>query len=369
MHSSVRGDVLRTGNPGMQHSVRPFASRLLRWYRRHGRHALPWRQDINPYRVWVSEIMLQQTRLETVLPYYNDFMRYFPTLERLAAADLDEVLYLWSGLGYYARARNMHKTASILVREHDGRLPEDLKELMALPGIGRSTAGAILSLGYDIPAAILDGNVRRVLSRYHAITDSPGRLWALAEDHLPQTHAVDYSQALMDLGAMVCTKHAPSCLDCPLKKDCLARQYDVVAELPAPRSARPLPLRHGRFLLIRDHAGRVYLERRPPTGVWGGLWGLPECPEGHEPVGWASRLLGLPVRQTGCLPKFTHVFSHFKLCIEPVLLTADTTAATCIAEDRSCWLATVPDRRLGLAAPVSRLFAIMSRMDQEGGNK
>lgn len=361
--------ILRLGNLSVQHSTRQLPIRLLRWYRQHGRRALPWRQHTDPYRVWVSEIMLQQTRLETVLPYYKQFIRHFPTLECLATADLDEVLYLWSGLGYYARARNLYKTARILVSEYGARLPDNLHDLMTLPGVGRSTAGAILSLGYDIPAAILDGNVRRVLSRYHAIIDSPGQLWALAESHLPRIRAADYSQAIMDLGAMVCTKYAPRCLDCPLKKDCLARQYDIVAELPAPRPARQLPLRHKRFLLIRNPAGRVYLERHPPTGVWGGLWGPPECPEGHEPANWASRLLGLPVWQTGCLPKFTHAFSHFKLCIEPILLAADTTTATRIAEDRACWLAAVPNRRMGMPAPVSRLFAIISRMDQEGSDK
>ena len=356
----------------MSASRHKLAARLLQWYQHHGRHALPWRREADPYRVWVSEIMLQQTRVETVLPYYERFVHRFPTLKCLASARIDSVLHLWSGLGYYARARNLHKAARILVREHDARLPMTLVELIALPGIGRSTAGAILSLGHGIPAAILDGNVRRVLARYHAMKDCSDRdLWSLAESHLPRARAAAYSQAIMDLGATVCTRHAPRCADCPLSGDCLARQRGIVAELPAARPARKLPLRRTRFLLIRDPVGRLYLERRPPVGVWGGLWGPPECPQDQEPAEWASRQLGLPVRETGRLQEFTHAFSHFRLCIEPVLLKADTSAATRLAEEgqQALWVATTSSCRLGLASPVSRLFAIIGHMDQEGDGK
>ena len=332
-----------------------LAACLLPWFKQHGRR-LPWPRT--PYHTWVSEIMLQQTRVETVIPYYERFIHDFPTLGHLARASLDQVLHRWSGLGYYARARNLHKAAHIILHSY-GELPRSQAQLQALPGIGRSTAGAILALGYGIPGVVLDGNVRRVLVRYHAIRE-PGvtrRLWQLAESHLPSTHAADYTQALMDLGAGVC-KRMPRCMACPLHDDCQARQQGIQQQLPVPRPTRTLPLRHTRFLLIQDAQGQVYMERRPPAGLWGGLWSPPECPSDCEPAARATQHLGIPVRELARLPAFTHTFTHFRLHIEPVHLHAERTRLHRLADTNARWMS-LPPREVGLAAPVARLFAIM----------
>ncbi|HET8551115.1 MAG TPA: A/G-specific adenine glycosylase, partial [Gammaproteobacteria bacterium] len=262
-----------------------FAPRLLAWFASHGRHALPWQREPTPYRVWVSEIMLQQTQVATVIPYFKRFMARFPDLATLAAAPLDDVLALWSGLGYYARARNLHRAAQSAVAEYGGELPASLDELMAFPGIGRSTAGAILSLSRGQRHPILDGNVKRVLARFHAIAGWPGdkrvadRLWEFAESHTPVADCAAYTQAIMDFGATVCTRRNPACDICPMSANCeayaLGRQHDF----PAPRARRGYPERNVRVLVI-EAEGAVLLEKRPPTGIWGGLWSLPELPEG-----------------------------------------------------------------------------------------
>ena len=259
-----------------------FANRLLDWYEQHGRHDLPWQVRGDPYPVWVSEIMLQQTQVTTVIPYYDRFISQLPRLQDLADAQLDLVLHLWSGLGYYARARNMHKTAKIIADHHNGNFPEKIDELLALPGIGKSTAGAILaqSLGQRHP--ILDGNVKRVLTRYYCIDGWPGhretekRLWQLSDENTPSTNAAEYTQAIMDLGATVCKRSKPDCSICPLQNDCLALLSDEVNSYPRKRIKKELPVKTTTFLLLRNERGEIYLTQRPPAGSWGGLWCLPE---------------------------------------------------------------------------------------------
>ena len=246
-------------------SPKPFHRRLLHWFRHHGRHDLPWQSPRDAYRVWVSEIMLQQTQVATVIPYFERFMARFPDLASLASADLDQVLHLWTGLGYYARARNLHRAAGVIVAEHGGRFPTDFEAVLALPGIGRSTAGAILAQACDQRHAILDGNVRRVLARHRAIEGWPGQkaventLWALAEELTPAEDVADYTQAIMDLGATVCTRSQPRCAACPLAEDCQARAAGRQADFPGRRPRKALPERHTRMLLLRDAEGQVLL--------------------------------------------------------------------------------------------------------------
>ncbi len=337
--------------------VDPFAQRLLAWFDRHGRHDLPWQQQRTPYRVWVSEIMLQQTQVATVIPYFERFMQRFPELASLAAAELDEVLALWSGLGYYSRARNLHAAACQAMAMH-GALPETLDELMALPGIGRSTAGAILAQALDQRQPILDGNVKRVLARYHAVAGWPGRspvqkrLWELAEAHTPTRRVADYTQAIMDLGATVCGRR-PACESCPVADGCIANAEGSQADHPAPKPAKSLPQRRTIMLLLEDTEGRLLLERRPPTGVWGGLWSLPEAECGADPVAWCKTWLGLEVARLATLPARTHTFSHFRLAIEPVRLQVESTAGAAAVKDKAVrWCDRRELERLGLPAPV-----------------
>ncbi|MGH8446294.1 MAG: A/G-specific adenine glycosylase, partial [Solimonas sp.] len=255
--------------------MKPFAERLLAWFDVHGRHDLPWQHPRTPYRVWLSEIMLQQTQVATVIPYFARFLERFPDLRNLAAAPQDDVLALWAGLGYYARARNLHRCAQALVAEHGGEFPRNIEAVAELPGIGRSTAGAILAQAHGDRHAILDGNVRRVLARHAAIPGWPGQptvqkqLWREAEARLPHERLADYTQALMDLGASVCTSRNPKCLLCPLAGDCQARIAGTVAQYPGAKPSRERPTREATLLLVEDAQGRLLLERRPPTGLWG----------------------------------------------------------------------------------------------------
>lgn len=336
-----------------------FAERLLAWFDEHGRHDLPWQQDPTPYRVWVSEIMLQQTRVDTVISYYQRFMRRFADVEALARADIDEVLHLWTGLGYYARARNLHSTAVILCRDHAGRFPDSLEALTALPGIGRSTAGAILALGFNRRQPILDGNVKRVLTRVFAIDGWPGRtqvvnqLWSLADELTPDNRVADYTQAIMDLGATLCTRGNPACERCPLSGQCLARARGETARYPAPKPAKAKPVRQITFLLLENADGELLLQRRPPSGIWGGLWGFPEC---ADESGIAERLgaLGLRLQQQRRLAPLRHTFSHFHLHINPVHCAVTERSDTVADEDTLCWYS--GGQRLGLAAPVKKLI-------------
>ena len=311
--------------------------------------------------------MLQQTQVATVVRYFERFMARFPDLRTLAAAPLDDVLHHWSGLGYYARGRNLHRAAALVVERHDGEMPAELAALTALPGIGRSTAGAILALGHRRRAVILDGNVKRVLARFHAIEGWPGEsavarlLWAYAETHTPARDVGDYTQAMMDLGATVCLRARPRCDACPLAADCLARRDARSAELPARKPARRRPLRHTVFLLLRDNHGRVLLERRPPAGIWGGLWSFPECAPGSDVGAECRQRFGLaPRREPRALPGQRHGFTHFELGIAPLLLDVGPQPRRAMEGAETLWYNPLDPAPLGLAAPVARLIETLA---------
>ena len=339
-----------------------FADALLRWFDRDGRHDLPWQHPRTPYRTWVAEIMLQQTQVQTVIPYYARFLEALPTLPALAAADADRVLALWSGLGYYARARNLHRAAQVCVAEHGGELPVDFDALAALPGIGRSTAGAILAQAHGARFAILDGNVKRTLARVHGIDGWTGssavekRLWAIAEASLPDARLADYTQAIMDFGATLCTRHDPGCLLCPLQDGCVARREGRVDQLPQARPGKPLPERRTLMLLLRDDAGQVLLARRPPTGVWAGLWSLPETDDHDGARAFLAAHAPVDFDAGTALPLIEHVFSHYRLHIEPLAWRASPSAARVGDGDDVRWHPLDRLAEIGLPAPVRKLL-------------
>jgi A/G-specific adenine glycosylase len=335
-----------------------FSSRLLDWWDRHGRQDLPWQHPRTPYRVWVSEIMLQQTQVTTVIPYFERWMDDFPDIATLAAASQDDVLSHWSGLGYYARARNLHRAAQYCVQNHAGRLPAEAEELAALPGIGQSTANAIVSQSTDQPAAVLDGNVRRLLARHAAVEGWTGksgvqrRLWQEAEARLPEWRGADYTQAVMDLGAMVCKRTTPRCEACPVSDDCSALAQCRVAELPSPKPATKVSDRTVHMLILRDGEGRILLERRAPTGIWGGLWCLPE----GESADAVRASLGIAVSNSRALPRVEHRLSHLRMRIVPSLATADD-ARQVKCSPQLDWYDREQQQKLGLPKPVSDLLA------------
>jgi A/G-specific adenine glycosylase len=342
-------------------SERPISRRVLAWYDRHGRKTLPWKRKRDPYRIWVSEIMLQQTQVTTVIPYFERFIARFPDVRSLARAKLDAVLHLWTGLGYYARARNLHKAAQRIVKEHGGKFPRDFESVADLPGIGRSTAGAILALAFDQRHPILDGNVKRVLARYHAIDtplnqrDTEVRLWQVAENHTPRQRVADYTQAIMDLGATVCTRTKPQCTGCPLRTDCRGHRSGAPQDFPVRAAKQKTPVKATCMLMIRDARGRVLLARRPPAGLWGGLWGFPECIQGDARL-WCRKTLGIYIQTESPWPTLRHSFSHFHLDITPIpaRLVGGTDQAMENAE--TVWYnVRRPDRR-GFSAPVKHLL-------------
>ncbi len=338
-----------------------FSQALLGWYDVHGRHGLPWQQRRTPYRVWVSEIMLQQTQVATVLPYYRRFMRRFASLRALAGAAEDEVLHLWSGLGYYSRARNLHRAAQLVVERHGGRFPRHFDDVVALPGIGRSTAGAILALAANQRHAILDGNVKRVLARVHCVDGDPGtsavlnRLWDLAEDQLPHERVGDYTQAIMDLGATVCTRTNPDCDACPVATCCGAFQTGTQGAFPGKRRRKAKPVRETRMVLIVAPDDSVLLERRASTGVWGGLWSFPELDTGDDAKGWCADRFGR-VMMTERWAVHRHTFTHFHLDIAPELVRLASAPGGEIAEPGVVWYNRKEPPALGLAAPVKTLL-------------
>ena len=341
-----------------------FSARLIAWHQRRGRHDLPWQHSRDPYRVWLSEIMLQQTQVATVIPYYRRFLGRFPTLPELAAAPVEEVMGLWSGLGYYARARNLHHCAQVVIEEHGGEFPREPELIAELPGIGRSTANAIAVFCFGARRAILDGNVKRVLCRVRGIAGFPGApatermLWELAESLLPPRDAATYIQAQMDLGATVCTRSRPACLgersSCPLSDICVAYNQGRVAELPEARPRQSLPQREARVLLLHQ-GGRVLLERRPPSGIWGGLLSLPELAAGADPAVHAARALGCEVAGFMALPPLRHNFTHFRLTLLP--LSGEVKLLPRAAEAAGhAWLNRKDIDAAGLPTPVRKIL-------------
>lgn len=303
-----------------------FAVRLLAWFDQHGRKDLPWQQPRTAYRVWISEIMLQQTQVSTVIPYFERWMQRFPDLPELAAAPLDEVLEHWAGLGYYARARNLHRSAQICVDQFGGRLPDTAPALAELPGIGLSTANAIVSLSTGRPAVILDGNVRRVLARHAGLDVWPGStagqkaLWAEAEQRLPQDRGDDYSQAIMDLGALLCTRSKPRCPACPVSADCQALSIGAVDRLPLPKPPAKVTQRSLYWLALLDEQQRILLQKRPPAGIWGGLWSLPEAQSLQD----LEQQCGLDLSAAQALQQRQHRLSHIAMSIHPIVLNSQS---------------------------------------------
>jgi A/G-specific adenine glycosylase len=340
--------------------TRSFAERVVAWQRAHGRHGLPWQDTRDPYRIWVSEIMLQQTQVGTVLPYYLRFMARFPDVATLAAASDDDVLEHWSGLGYYRRAHHLHAAARAVVASHGGAFPRDAATLATLPGIGRSTAAAISAFSSGASHAILDGNVKRVLARHCAVEGFPGapkvaaRLWALAEALVPGAHVEAYTQGLMDLGATVCTRGAPRCDLCPVAEDCVARRDGRIAELPSPRPQKVLPQRSVRLLVI-ERNGEMLFEKRPPVGIWGGLWSLPECALDEDVLATVRTRFGAQVTLGDALPPIAHGFTHFGLTLHPQRATATHWPAR--AETPGMlWLTLDDATRAALPAPIRKLL-------------
>lgn len=301
-----------------------FACDLIAWQKVHGRHDLPWQNTTDPYAIWVSEIMLQQTQVAAVIGYYSKFMQRFPSIASLATASQEEVLQYWSGLGYYSRARNLHHAAISIIDEHDGMFPQDFGSMQSLPGIGRSTAAAIASFAFNQVQTILDGNVKRVLARHFLIEGWPSQpkiekeLWLLAEQLLPAKQMVAYTQGLMDLGATVCTRSKPKCTACPLNHSCAAYQQQRVHELPTPKPRKAIPEKNTTMLILQ-HGNNIMLEKRPPVGIWGGLWSFPEADADEilaiETI--VKKRFGISAKTDNALPVLSHAFTHFKLHIQP----------------------------------------------------
>ena len=350
-------------------SAESFPHRVLKWFDHHGRHDLPWQRDITPYRVWVSEIMLQQTQVTTVIGYFDRFTARFPTVQHLAAASLDDVLHLWTGLGYYARARNLHKAAHCIVDDFGGDFPVAPEQLETLPGVGRSTAGAIASIALGQRAAILDGNVKRVLARHFAVPGWPGErktldaLWQLAEENTPKRRVADYTQAIMDLGATLCRRSRPDCDICPLASTCEAYAQGNPSHYPGKKPKKALPTRELTWLVAQDSQGRVLLERRPEQGIWGGLWSFPELKDSTELAAWCQNTLGMRPKHALPLDRLHHSFSHYHLNLYPVL--AEMPLAKHIAEPGQCWINPDAPGDLGLAAPVARLLSELGHSRSE----
>ncbi len=338
-----------------------FATAVLAWYDEHGRKHLPWQQDTTPYRVWISEIMLQQTQVSTVIPYYERFMASFPTVQALAAAATDDVLHHWTGLGYYARARNLHKAAQMLVEKSGGEFPATVEEVAELPGIGLSTAGAILSLSRKTRAVILDGNVKRVLSRFHAVKESGSagekKLWAFADEHTPEARVDNYNQVMMDLGATLCTRSKPACLLCPLQTHCEGLAEGEPTLYPVKKPGKAIPQKFTTLLVFLNEEGEVLLEQRPPAGIWGGLWSFPESAADDEST--LKQILkadwGVSRVKPEWLAKRGHTFSHYRLTMRPALLRKAQIAQVSGRPSRWCKLGDLP--ALGLPAPIKQMLA------------
>jgi A/G-specific adenine glycosylase len=348
-----------------------IAPRLLAWHATSGRHDLPWQRHPPAasvaYRVWVSEIMLQQTQVATVIPYFERFMARFPNVRQLAEAPIDEVLHLWTGLGYYARARNLHRAARMIRDEYGGEFPRSLEAAMALPGVGRSTAGAILAISSGARHAILDGNVKRVLARYYGVDgpiDGSGTLetlWALAEENTPADGVGVYTQAIMDLGATLCTRSRPDCERCPISVDCRARIEGRQSELPAAKRRRAARRQKHAVMLVARRDSSVLLVQRPPEGIWGGLWCLPEFPDQDAAATFAANELSQARLASAALPDIEHSFTHFDLVITPVVARCGGEAR--IRDGKALWYDLAEPARVGLPAPIRTLLGSLREKD------
>ncbi|MCX7084802.1 MAG: A/G-specific adenine glycosylase [Methylococcales bacterium] len=336
-----------------------FQQQVLDWFDVNGRKDLPWQQDITPYSVWLSETMLQQTQVSTVIPYFNAFIQQFPSIEDLAAAPIDAVLHRWSGLGYYARARNLHKCAQQIVKQ--GYFPDTLDGLIALPGIGLSTAGAILSIAFKNSHPILDGNVRRVLARFKAISGWTGstavnkQLWLISKELTPQLRVADYTQAMMDLGATLCTRSKPACNRCPLNNHCLAKANDLVHLLPTPKPSKTIPVKQLTFLLLKNNHQEIALVKRPPTGIWGGLWSLPEFDSIATALEWCATK-HLPIIESKTLAPQRHTFSHYHLDYSTLIINTENPINFVMEAEQTVWYKVNDIGSLGLPAPIKILL-------------
>ena len=357
----------------INHSTSSFAQRALHWFDDHGRKNLPWQQNINAYRVWISEIMLQQTQVTTVIPYFETFMEHFPDVNTLASAKIDEVLHLWTGLGYYARARNLYKAAQQVSTNLQGNFPTTVEGLVELPGIGRSTAAAIVSIAFEKPATILDGNVKRVLTRHQCVEGWPGNtktqnsLWDLAEAYTPNNRSRDYTQAMMDLGATLCTRSKPQCTICPVSSDCQAYANSCQSDFPHKKPKKVLPKKHIHMLITLNSEGCIYLEQRPDNGIWGGLYSFPEYTPAtdnlNDMLDTASPTLrqaihsGPSIQEIEQWSEFKHTFSHYHLMITPVIIRLNHSPLTVSDSDQHTWFNPSAPSKLGLAAPVKKLLS------------
>ena len=331
-----------------------FAAHIITWQKVYGRHSLPWQNTHNPYAIWVSEIMLQQTQVAAVIGYYAKFMARFPSIKALADATQEEVLQHWSGLGYYSRARNLHNAAQIIVDDHAGKFPQDFDAIIALPGIGRSTAAAISSFAFGKAEPIMDGNVKRVFTRHFLIVGWPSltkiekQLWALADELMPQTDMIAYTQGLMDLGATLCTRSKPKCMLCPLVETCGAYATNRVKELPTSKSRKTIPEKQTTMLIIK-RGNELLLEKRPPTGIWGGLWSLPEANDDDDFVKLCQQRFGTKTCKISALKPLSHIFTHFKLHIKPQIMQVLNTEHLVNEANTTIWLDI--DDAIGAAIP------------------
>ena len=346
----------------MTNTAACFSQQILDWFDIYGRHDLPWQDNPDPYRVWVSEVMLQQTQVKTVIPYYLNFLNIFPSITALATAPLDTVLVHWAGLGYYSRARNLHAAALSIMQDHDGVFPEDYEAVLALPGIGPSTAGAILAQALHQQHAILDGNVKRVLARYHGIEGWPGKtqvsalLWEKARLHTPKKRVANYTQAIMDLGATLCVRSSPKCERCPLHEACVAYNTDAVALYPTKKPKKSLPVKAVKMLIVKDQQGAILLEKRPPVGIWGGLWSLPELALDESVIDICAERWALQCEQISLGKVMRHSFSHYHLDITPCWLVANDVISGINETANRAWCAQDQLQDYGVSAPVSLLL-------------
>ena len=345
----------------MTRNITKFAQKMIRWHKNYGRHDLPWKKNMTPYRIWISEIMLQQTQVSTVIPYFKRFINKFPLLDDLAKADLDEVISLWAGLGYYSRAKYLYQTAQIIFKKYNSKFPNTFEELITLPGIGRSTAGAILAFAFNQRAAILDGNVKRIFIRLHGLElttqahATQKELWLLAEHYLPQNHIREYTQSLMDLGATICLRKNPHCKICPLVKSCIAYHNKDTHRLPLPKQRKKLPIKNTFFLILKNEQDQVLLEKRPSVGIWSNLWSFPEI-ENLTDLKTRLSQWGMISKTQTTLPTFKHTFSHYHLKITPIVINITFLQHAINEPKQMIWISKTQSKNYGLPKPTFHIL-------------